>query len=212
MLIFAKNNEYTPIFGRMEEKMAKTEPIREKNDLKKFMNYYKEEHPCERNYAMIVLGLHTALRISDILQLQWKDVYNFKHNHFQTHIYVQEKKTKKRTKIALNKQVITALTTFKATRKIKPQDYIFTKNTCYSRPLSRSQAFRIVKKAADETLDIEHISCHSLRKTFGYQAWKQGTPPALLMDIYNHSSYHVTKKYLGIEQDERDALFLEMEM
>ena len=133
--------------------MAKTEPIREKNDLKKFMNYYKEEHPSERNYALIVLGLRTALRISDILQLQWKDVYNFKHNHFQTHIYVQEKKTKKRTKIALNKQAIIALGTFKATRKVKPQDYIFTKNTCYSRPLSRSQAFRIVRKAADETLE-----------------------------------------------------------
>ena len=192
--------------------MAKTEPIRSKEDLKKFMNYYKKERPSKRNYALIVLGLHTALRISDILQLQWKDVYNFKQNHFQTHIYVQEKKTKKRTTIALNKQAISALALFKATRKVSENDYIFTKNTCYSHPLSRSQAFRIIKKAAGETLDVEHISCHSLRKTFGYQAWKQGTPPALLMDIYNHSSYNVTKKYLGIEQDERDALFLKLKL
>ena len=45
------------------------------------------------------------------------------------------------------------------------------------------------------------------RSTFGYHAWKQGTPPALLMNIYNHSSYQITKRYLGIEQDDRDDVF-----
>ena len=53
----------------------------------------------------------------------------------------------------------------------------------------------------------EHISCHSLRKTFGYHAWKQSVPPAMLMDIYNHSSYQITKRYLGIDQDDKDQVF-----
>ena len=90
--------------------------------------------------------------------------------------------------------------------------FIFTKNTCRYQPISRTQAYRIVKTAAGKTVQDEHISCHSLRKTFGYHAWKNGTPPALLMDVYNHSSYEITQHYLGIEQDERDEIYLKLEL
>lgn len=192
--------------------MGTTQPIREKEELRKFMEYYQNVHPISRNYALIIFGLHTALRISDILHLRWIDVYDFEQNVYHDHLFIQEKKTKKTTVIALNIHVKNALTQLKNERADATiTDYIFTKNTDYTTPLSRSQAFRIVKRAAEESLHEEHISCHSLRKTFGYHAWKQGTPPALLMDIYNHSSYRITKKYLGIEQDERDSVFMHME-
>ena len=192
--------------------MGTTQPIREKEELRKFMEYYQNVHPISRNYALIIFGLHTALRISDILHLRWIDVYDFEQNVYHDHLFIQEKKTKKTTVIALNVHVKNALTQLKNERADATiTDYIFTKNTDYTTPLSRSQAFRIVKRAAEESLHEEHISCHSLRKTFGYHAWKQGTPPALLMDIYNHSSYRITKKYLGIEQDERDSVFMHME-
>ena len=79
-------------------------------------------------------------------------------------------------------------------------------------PISRYQAFRIIKKAATDTNLPEHISCHSLRKTFGYHAWKNGTPPALLMDIFNHSSYQITKRYLCIEQDDKDNVFFQINL
>lgn len=192
--------------------MSTTQPIREKEQVKKYIAYYDAVQPMPRNHALIMLGLHTALRISDLLALKWKDVYDFELKCFRTHIFVTEKKTGKQNVIALNPQAKHSLAKYKKTRRTAPEDYIFTKNTDYSKPLSRSQAFRIVKKAADETLHEPHISCHSLRKTFGYHAWKQGTPPALLMDIYNHSSYRVTKKYLGINQDERDSIFLQLKL
>ena len=192
--------------------MGTTQPIRYKYELKLFLEYYRNTQPSKRNFALISLGLHTALRISDILKLQWNDVYDMEKDTFRSHLSIYEQKTGKLNTIALNPHVIEALQNYTTTRKTEPDDFIFSKNTDYHTPLSRSQAFRIVKHAAMEALHTEHISCHSLRKTFGYHAWKQGTPPALLMDIYNHSSYRVTKKYLGIEQDERDDIFLTIEI
>lgn len=190
--------------------MGTTQPIREKEKLKLFLEYYQTEVPSERNLALLSLGTYTALRISDILALRWQDVYDFSQKCYKEHLFVQEKKTGKHTVIALHPRLGEILERYRSTRNPKPADFVFTKATDYSKPLNRSQAFRIIKKAAENTVHEEHISCHSLRKTFGYQAWKQGTPPALLMDIYNHSSYRITKKYLGIEQDERDSLFLQL--
>ena len=192
--------------------MGTTQPIKEKEELHLFLDYYKTKQPSPRNYALIVVGLNTALRISDILKLQWNDVYDFQRKQFRSHLLVLEQKTGKQNMIAMNKNVKTALALYKETRIIKEYDYVFTKNTDYSTPLNRTQAYRIIRHAAKETLNVENISCHSLRKTFGYHAWKQGTPPALLMDIYNHSSYAITKRYLGIGQDEKDDIFLTIEI
>ena len=56
--------------------MSGTHPIKNKNTLEKFKNYYVNVHPNSRNYAMIVIGLNTAFRISDLLRMQWRDVWD----------------------------------------------------------------------------------------------------------------------------------------
>ena len=192
--------------------MGTTQPIRAKEDLQLFLDYYKSTKPSPRNYALITFGLNTALRISDILHLTWEDIYDFNKMDFRTHLCIYEQKTGKHNTVILNQKTKDALLLYINSIEIQPSHYLFTKTTDYHSPLSRSQAYRIVRRAAEETLHREHISCHSLRKTFGYHAWKQGTPPALLMDIYNHSSYRITKRYLGIEQDEKDDIFLNIDI
>ena len=69
--------------------MGTTQPIRNKKTLENFRNYYKKEENKPRNYALIVFGLNSALRISDILKLKWKDVCNS--TGYLEHIIVTEK-------------------------------------------------------------------------------------------------------------------------
>ena len=200
------------VFKFMEEKsMSTTQPIRSKRLLEQFKEYYQEENPNIRNYTLIILGLNTALRISDILSLRWGDSYDEKKGKLKEHIEVFEKKTGKSKIIALNTSTCNALYEYKnyvfSHVPYNAKQYLFLSQKGDNIPICRSQAYRIIKQAANATGLYEHISCHSLRKTFGYHAWKQGIPPALLMDIYNHSSYKITKRYLCIEQDERDEVY-----
>ena len=57
--------------------MGTTQQIRDTEDLNRLKNYYLKEQPNLRNYALICTGINTALRISDILNLKWDDVYHF---------------------------------------------------------------------------------------------------------------------------------------
>ena len=189
--------------------MAQTQPIRNTEEIEQLKNYYLKDNPNMRNYALITTDLNTALRISDILKLKWENIYDSNSGTFLKHIKITETKTEKWICIAINENLKDALTRLRSSykRPPKPTDYIFTGRHSKS-PLSRSQAFRIIKKACyDLSLSIE-ISPHSLRKTFGYKAWSEGVSPVIIMAIYNHSSFSITKRYLGIEQDDKDEVYL----
>lgn len=189
--------------------MGTTNPIREKRELEKFKNYYLKKEKY-RNYLLIIMGLNTALRISDILKLCWDDVYDFQNKRYRSHICLVEQKTGKKTMIAVNHSLHEALVLCQQDRKA--EDFLFCTHSDPLHAISRYQAYRIIRHAAEECGLEGHVSCHSLRKTFGYHAWKQGVPPAMLMNIYNHSSYQITKRYLGIEQDDMDYVFQKIDL
>ena len=192
--------------------MGKTQPIKKADDVQRFKEYYLEKKQI-RNYTMVTLALNTSLRISDLLHLKWIDVYNFKANKYREHIDLVEQKTGKKNSIALNSEATKALELLRRTLDTFCQDtYIFKSRIGDNQPIGRICAFRIIKKAVND-LNLEGvISCHSLRKTFGYHAWKKGVPPALIMSIYNHSSIEITKRYLSIDQDDKDEVFLGMNL
>jgi len=193
-----------------EEHMSTTEPIRDRKSLKKFKDYYRTQKPDPRNYALVVLGLNTALRISDILNLTYDMVYH--KGVVRTHIVVKERKTGKSNHILLNQEIRKALKSYhsyliSSSSHRVGNIYLFPSPRNKDRHLSRYQAYRIIQ-AITQAVPIEgHISCHSLRKTFGYHAWKQGADPVVIMLIYNHSSFSITKRYLCIEQDDKDDIY-----
>ena len=186
--------------------MSKTDPIRDKKQLRQLAGYWLERNNY-RNYTLIVLGVCTALRTGDLLRLAWEDVYNEKCGMFRSHITITEMKTMKKRTIALNAQAIAALTLLYPHRR---GSCIFANNRIEDCPISRIQAWRVVKTAAASSGLTGCISTHSLRKSFGYFAYKSGVLPVLLMDLYNHTSFEVTRRYLGIAQDDRDKVYLNM--
>ena len=188
--------------------MATTEPIKNKSDLTALAEYFQKRGQW-RNYALIVIGVHTALRIGDLLKLQWNDVYDEKKNEFRTHLSITEQKTGKSKIIALNAKILKALKAYYPHRK---NQYLFASRNGGA-PLSRIQAYRVIRNACIALGIDGKISCHSLRKTWGYHAWtSQKVSPVIIMEIYNHSSFSITKRYLGITQDDLDKAYLSLNL
>ena len=107
--------------------MGTTQPIRNKDELAAFRMYYKDIHPNRRNYCLIVMGLNTALRISDLLKLKWDNVYNFEHHVFRSHFLINEQKTGKNNYVTLNYNATDALRAYFNERHPTEHEFIFTK-------------------------------------------------------------------------------------
>lgn len=181
------------------------EPIRDEKKIEDMKVYLKGQ--VLRNYALFTVGINIALRISDLLELTWNDVLNENGRGFKS-IKLKEGKTGKNRDIKLNKMAQKALKELlDSLEAYDMDDFILKSREGENRPISRQQALNILKDAAEAVGIKENVGTHTLRKTWGYHAWKNGFNPALIMETLNHTNLGVTKRYLGIRQDEINDLY-----
>ena len=156
------------------------------------------------NYKMsllIALGCFTGLRISDILALTWEQILNTEE------FTITEKKTGKRRTLRLNPQLQKHIQEcHEHIHPLKDTSYILVsqKGTVFT-----IQRINVILKEIKKKyrLKVKNFSCHSLRKTFGRQVYNMNSENSelalvKLMELFNHSSIAITKRYLGLRQEE----------
>ena len=178
--------------------MNYVEPIRSRKKLRDILIYLKRTN--ERDYILFLVGIHTGLRISDILRLRVRDVKG------RSHIAIIEKKTKKAKKFLINNELKKELLRYCKDRE--SYEFLITSREGQNDPISRERAYQILIGIGN-TFDI-HISCHTLRKTFGYWHYNENKDIVKLMEIFNHSDQRVTLRYIGVLQDELDKSVKEL--
>lgn len=162
-------------------------------------NLYKDEN--YRISLLVAVGCFFGLRISDILELKWQQVHNI------DEFTIIEKKTKKTREIKINAQLKQHIKD--CYEKIQPHSleepiFISQKSTVYS-----IQRINVILKdlRAKYNLNVKNFSSHSLRKSFGREIFnRSGSNAELalvkLSHLFNHSNPAVTRRYLGISQEE----------
>lgn len=156
------------------------------------------------NYKMSLLlavGCFTGLRISDILNLRWGQILNV------SELSIREGKTGKQRTVRLNTELQQHIKDcYEHIKPIGTNSHILIsqKGTVFS-----IQRINIIFKELKKKykLKIKHFSCHSMRKTFGRQVYNMNSESSelalvKLMEIFNHSSVAITKRYLGLRQEE----------
>ena len=174
--------------------MKVVQPIRDFEKVEAIMRILKERN--ERNYILLMVGLYTALRISDILRIRVEDIQ-------KDYLNIREKKTSKYRRVYLNVDLRKALRSYTADKQ--PHEFLIRSREGSNRPISRAMAYQILKEVAEE-VGLDSIGTHSLRKTFGYWVYKDTKDVAALQKLFNHSNPEETLRYIGIEQDSVDSL------
>lgn len=185
--------------------MNVVEPIRDPKKILAIKRNLKEEGNS-RNYLLFVAGVNLALRISDLLSLKVRDILDRRGN-IKEFLHLKEQKTKRQVKIKLNNTVREALNYFlDKARVTDPEQYLF-KSERGNRALDRVRAWSLIQKWTKEVgLEGEQYGTHTFRKTWGYQARKQGVSIEKINQKLGHKSVIVTKRYIGINQEEINLL------
>lgn len=198
-------------FGGQHE----THPIKDRKEIEALYGYFLKKmahaktdikkYQAERDYMLVLIGINTAFRAEDLLQLRVADVK-------KGYVSVRENKTGKMQNYRMNKKLHSDIMEYINKYDLGIYDYLFigqkkvVDGKPYARPLTRQQGHRIVKTAADAIGINYTFGLHSLRKTFGYQYIANGGNVLTLMKMYNHDNPDVTIRYVmwGREDAEHD--------
>lgn len=188
--------------------MNTVSPIKDKKQLEAMKCFLKAR--STRNYLLLMVGISSALRVSDIIRLKVRDIWDGKKT--TEFIMLNEKKTGKPKRFPITKNLNKAIIEFMKEYSMEQDEYIFQSRKGINKPISRQQAAFILSEAAEYVGIKEPISTHSMRKSWGYWAYKSGVSLALIMEALNHSSIANTRKYLGITQEDLDNVYMSLNL
>lgn len=200
------------------KKMEFVQPIRERKKIEAMKKVLSEN---KRDLLMFVLGINCGLRISDILKMKVNDVLNDK-GKAREFVEMREEKTGKARRIVFADNVQKAIMDYLKGFSVSAEGlegmgrplFLSRKNDKdgASKALSRQMAYNIINGASRCVGIDEKIGTHTLRKSFGFHAYKAGTDIVLLQQIFNHSSPSVTLRYIGIVQDDIDNVLINLNL
>ncbi|MDR2198589.1 MAG: tyrosine-type recombinase/integrase [Deltaproteobacteria bacterium] len=190
------------------------EPIKSKEKISAFRKILRSGANGVRNETLFVLGINSVFRVSDLLNLKVGDVAE--DGELKETLVIKENKTGKIHQTALNESALKVLDEYLrelgGLKNLPADRLLFTSRHTTDTPISRQRLFQILKKAATEA-GVENFGPHSLRKTFAYHVYKASANNiGLIQRLLNHCSPGVTKKYIGIDQEDMDTACLNLNL
>ena len=190
------------------------EPIRDRRKISQIKNNLRFDNRA-RDLLLFTTGVNSALRVSDLLQLRAGQFFT-PDGSITNKFSIREAKRNKRYELIVNDSITEALALYRQTfpdALNEPTNFLFfNPREGYQTAIQRGQCWKLIGKLCEDVGLAGNYGTHTLRKTWAYQAWKAGVDLYLIMVILNHSSLEVTKRYLGITDDERAEVLLRLNL
>ena len=173
---------------------------------------------ASRNKMLFLIGINLGIRASDLCGLKYSFFIN-KDGTFKEFYSLQPKKTRKTgkfVKLYFNQTVVKAITNYIKEYPVEDMNEYLFKSREGDSHITTIHLGRIIKTAAAEAGIDRNINSHSLRKSFGYHVWHNAEDKEksliILQTIFNHSSPMMTKKYIGLMDDEIEDVFQDLNL
>ncbi len=159
----------------------------------------------DENYKfclLISIGVFTGLRISDLLSLTYSDLLS---NETFT---LREMKTKKQRSIKVNKDLKEIVGRIVLKSNITNLNQLIFINKYGTKSIDKSYVNVKLKELVKKyRIKLDgNVSTHTFRKTLGRRVMEvnnySNESLVLLMELFGHSSMSITKRYLGIREQE----------
>jgi len=187
------------------------EPIRDMADVKRFYNWLNAN--CTPKEAeLFLIGCNVALRAGDLLKLKFSDITG-------KYIDLNEQKTGKFKRIPITKVVLDSVKRLKeyyssrnfyVNKKFEPV-YLFQSTGSRAFHLCQPiciQWISLCFKRAAKALELDYnVNTHSMRKTWGYQAYTRGEDILYIQALFNHSNQRVTLNYIGVTRSTIEQMY-----
>ncbi|MBM7553984.1 tyrosine-type recombinase/integrase [Thalassobacillus pellis] len=163
----------------------------------------------QRDLLFFVLGINTGIRINDLLHLTVHEVWDG--NQARECVYITDSSGKEKKAFYLNPNVRKKLEEYLFSHDLSLDDYLF-KSKKNNHPITRQQAYRIINQAAKDVGVNGKIGTHTLRKTFGYHAYRKGIAISIIMRIFGHHSTSETFNYIGVDKKEEKFIKVDVNL
>lgn len=187
------------------------EPIRKMEDVKRFYDWLNE-HCTVKEAELFLIGCNLALRAGDLLKLKFSDMTG-------EFIELHESKTGKFKRIPMTPVVEEAVfrlnnyyssRNFYVSKKFEPV-YLFQSTGSRAYHLCQPiciQWVSICFKRAAKALELDYnVNTHSMRKTWGYNAYEAGQDIHYIQALFNHSTTRITLNYIGITRSAIEQMY-----
>lgn len=196
------------------------DPIKSIDTIQKISDFLIE-HERYRDNMLWIVGINFGLRVSDLRMLRFSNLIN-DNLVFKESFPVFEKKTRNTRKrkrnryITINTAVVEAVTLYlEHTPGVSLSDYMFqsvsTNGLASGQPLTNQSIDRILKGIARDLGLSEHVSTHTLRKTFAYHqmlmSGNDNRKLLILQKMFGHATPMQTLDYIGITSEEIEEAY-----
>jgi integrase len=166
---------------------------------------------AKRDRALFFLGIKSGFRISELLSLRIRDVYQY--GAIVDRVTVQRRNIKRKVEgrtVPIHPDAKAALSEWIAELgTVAPETFVFLSRKGVNRAIGRVQAYRILEEAYDTNGLAGKLGTHSMRKTFADPVYeKLGRDLVRTQRALGHRNINSTVSYLSFREEEIDAAIL----